>query len=367
MDFWNFCRRHVMVAVFVFIPTAAASLYFGLLASDIYVSESRFIVRAPEQSQSIGGLSTLFKNFTTAGSEDVMFVRDYLLSREVAQQLDDKMALREDFGNADMFKRFPSPWSRNSRESFYEYYDSKVKIEVDPQSSVGVLTVSGFAPERVNALNGALLNAAVARINTLNNQIRTDTLGVAQRELDRAEQRQKAAQSALAGFRIANGVVDPERQAALELQSEQELELKLVASKVRLDQVMSIAPQSPQITVLKTEINALTAAASRIRSNVTGGSKQSRAMTAQAYESLAVERDIAIKIVAAASEALVRARVELERKHLYLETVSAPTLPDDALYPKRLHGVLATFLIGLLLWGIVSMLVTGVREHRSTT
>ena len=90
-------------------------------------------------------------------------------------------------------------------------------------------------------------------------------------------------------------------------------------------------------------------------------------MTAQAYESLAVERDISIKIVAAASEALVRARVELERKHLYLETVSAPTLPDDALYPKRLHGVLATFLIGLLLWGIVSLLVTGVREHRSTT
>ena len=355
-----------MAGAFVAIPTAAAALYFGVLASDIYVSESRFIVRAPEQAQSMGGLGAIFKSFTTVGSEDVMLVRDYLLSHEVAQQLDDKMALRKDFGNADVFNRFPTPWSRNSRESFYEYYDSRVKIEVDPQSSVGVLTVSGFAPARVNALNKALLDAAATRIGTLNAQIRADTLEVAQRELHRAEQRQKAAQSALAGFRVANGVVDPERQAALELQSEQELQLKLIAAKVRLDQISTIAPQSPQIPFVKTEIEALNAAASRIRSNVTGGGRQSRTKTAQAYESLAIERDIAVKIVAAASEALVRARVEAERKHLYLETMSAPTLPDDALFPKRLRGVLATFLIGLLLWGIVGMLVTGVREHQSS-
>src|SRR5262249_16683509 len=147
--------------------------------------------------------------------------------------------------------------------------------------SVAVLTVSGFSPKSVNALNKALIDAAVVRINTLNGQIRTDTLDVAQRELDRAEQRLKSAESALATFRVANDVVDPERQAALELQSKQELELKLIAARTQLDQVLAISPQSPQVSVLKAEVDALKAASGRIQRNVTGGAHRSRSMTAQ--------------------------------------------------------------------------------------
>jgi capsular polysaccharide transport system permease protein len=348
-------------------PTIGAALHFGLLASDVYVSESRFIVRAPERAETIGGLGALFKSFTTAGSEDVMFVRDYLLSREVAQQLDDRLDLRKDFGRADVFSRFPAIWNSNTRENFYEYFDSKVKIEVDPQSSVAVLTVKGFSPDRVNALNKALLDLAAVRINALNGQIRTDTLNIAQRELDRAELRLKSSEAALAAFRVANGVVDPERQAGLELQSAQELELKLIAARARLDQISVVAPQSPQVSVLRTEIEALNAAKGNIQRGVTGGAKRSRTMAAQEFQTRSIERDIAVRIVAAANEALVRARVEVERKHLYLETVSAPTLPDDALYPRRLQSVLATLMIGLLIWGIAGMLLTGIREHRSST
>lgn len=29
-------------------PTLLSSVYYGLIASDVYVSESRFVVRAPE-------------------------------------------------------------------------------------------------------------------------------------------------------------------------------------------------------------------------------------------------------------------------------------------------------------------------------
>jgi capsular polysaccharide transport system permease protein len=363
--FRNFFRRHLLVGIFVIAPTALAAFHFAFLASDVFVSESRFIVRAQEQSPSLGGVGALFKSFTTAGSEDVMFVRDYMLSHEIAQRLDGKLGLRKAFGAADTFSRFPSPWGRDSLESFYEYYDSKVKVEVDPQSSVGVLTVSGFTPAAVSALNRALLDAATARINTLNSQMRNDTLEVAEHELQTAELRQKAAQAALATFRVDNGVVDPERQAALDLQFGQEIQLKLAAAKVQLAQVTSVAPLSPQIAMLRNEIQSLTAAANQVQENVTGPEKNSRAMTARAYESLGTERDIAIKMVAAANEALIRARVEVESKHLYLEMVSAPTLPDDALYPKRVRSVLAVFMVGLLLWGIASMLLTGVREHQS--
>jgi len=344
-------------------PTLCAAIYFGAVASDIYVSESRFVVRAAEQPAGAGGLGALFKGFSTAGSENVLFVRDYVLSREVMRDVDADLKVRAAFGKGDVFSRFPAPWHRDSYEEFVDYYQDHVRVEADPLSSVGVVTVSGFAPADVQALNAKLLAKAEARVRELNAQIRRDSLDVAERELGRAQKRMADAESKLASYRVSKGVMDPERQAGIELQGEQELNARLVAARARYSQVQSIAPQSPQLPALAAEVSALSRAVGAVRSSVTGG-RNSRAMASEEFQTLQLEREIAAKTLAAASEALVRARVETERRHLYLETVSAPSRPDDALYPKRLQSILATFLIGLVLWGIASLTLTGVREHR---
>src|SRR5688500_17026496 len=54
----------------VFLPTTCAILYFGLFASDVYVVESRFVVRSPEKT-STSGLGVLLKSagFANAGDE----------------------------------------------------------------------------------------------------------------------------------------------------------------------------------------------------------------------------------------------------------------------------------------------------------
>ena len=38
----------------VLLPTAVASVYYGLIASDTFVSESRFVVRSPQRPQLSG-------------------------------------------------------------------------------------------------------------------------------------------------------------------------------------------------------------------------------------------------------------------------------------------------------------------------
>ena len=60
---------------------------------------------------------------------------------------------------------------------------------------------------------------------------------------------------------------------------------------------------------------------------------------------------------------LQEAQNEARRKQAYVERVSQPNLPDEALEPRRLRGILATFALGLVAWGILKMLFAGVREH----
>src|SRR3546814_15825095 len=63
--------------------------------------------------------------------------------------------------------------------------------------------------------------------------------------------------------------------------------------------------------------------------------------------------------------ALQDARNEARRQVAYVERVAQPSLPDDALEPRRTRGILATLIIGIVAWGIMSMLLAGVREHRN--
>lgn len=356
-------NRQRLLAGIVVVPTLAACLYFGLVASDVYESESRFIVRSAEGPQSSVGIGALFKGFSTAGAENIMVVRDYLLSKEVVGAADADLQVRNAYRAGDLLARFPGLLDEDHAEAFYAYFLDRVRLTVDPASSVGVLTVRGFDPDAVHRLNDWMLARATERIDGLNRQIRDDALATAQRELERAQAGLADAEGAVAAYRATAQVLDPERQAGIELQSEQELSGRLVEAEVRLAQVRELAPQSPQLPALAAEVKTLRGALARMEATLTG-SADSRAATTERYQALQLQREMAAATVAAAHEAMIRARVEAERRHMYLEVVSAPSLPDGALYPKRLRNVLATFLLSLMAYGVARLLLSGIREHR---
>ena len=60
---------------------------------------------------------------------------------------------------------------------------------------------------------------------------------------------------------------------------------------------------------------------------------------------------------------LESARSEAERKQLYLERLVQPNLPDKALEPRRIRSIFMVFAVGLIAWGVVSLLVASVKEH----
>ena len=344
-------------------PVAASAVYFGVVASDVFVTESRFVVRSSEQpsAPSLGGL---LKGITPAvGSENAMVVRDYLLARESISELDRHLGLREHYRKGDGLQAFPAWFEDATLEQFYEYLPKMATLNVDSQSGVASLRVKAFSPDLAFKANEAMLVMARERIKTLNDQIRKDTLGMASTELALARQRQARAEEAIYQFRRSEGVMDPERQASLELQAEQEMRAKIASAEARLKQAQSIAPLSPMVSALQAEIASLRASVASSSGQVIGA-KASRAAGAERYTALAMEREVSARAVATAEEAVIRARIENERRHLYLEEISRPMPPDGPLEPRRARGILAVALISILVWGVASLLGLGSREHR---
>jgi capsular polysaccharide transport system permease protein len=346
--------------------TLIVALYFAFWASDVYVSESRFVVRSPERAAA-GGLGNLLLQgvgFNKA-PDDAVTVREFILSRDALQALQDRLNVKALFSNeqTDFLSRFAGLDRDNSFEALHRYFQHKVDVQADSNSSIVTLTVRAFRPKDASNINKVLLEQSEELVNRLNARGRSDMVRFAQVEVAAAEKKVAQASLALSKYRNKERVLDPEKQATAQLQQVSRLEDDLVATNTQLLQLQAVAPANPQIGGLKTRARSLQAEIARLKSGLTGG-EASLSSKAGDYQQVALEAEFAAKQLTTALASLEHARNEAQRKQFYLERIAGPSLPDSAQEPKRLRQVFATVMMALVAWGVLSMLLAGLREHR---
>ena len=349
----------------VFVPTVLATIYFGLIASDVYVSESRFVVRSPDKQMG-SGLGALLKGAGFSRAQDDSYtVHDYVLSRDALKEINDKLGVGKAFSSSqvDLFSRFGGLDFDLSFEALHRYYQKKVEMLQDSASSISTLTVRAYTAQDAVGINQKLLELSEALVNRMNERGRQDLIRSAALEVSTAEAKAKAAGLALSAYRTAKGVVDPERQATAQLQQIAKLQDELIATKTQLAQLKAFTPQNPQIPSMQLRAKTLQGEMDIETGKVTGNGR-SLSNKAADYQRLALEREFADKQLGSAMASLELARNEAQRKQVYIERIVQPSLPDLAMEPRRLRSILATFVLGLVAWGILSMLLAGVREHQ---
>lgn len=348
----------------VVIPTALAIFYFALIASDVYVSESRFVVRSPDKP-SMTGIGVLLKGagFSNAGDE-IYAADDYIQSRDALRALNRDGSVTRAYSdrNVSMVDRFnPLGWD-GSFEALFDYFRKKIRVDYDSTSAITTLSVRAYTPQDAQKFNQQLLALAEETVNRLNRRGRVDVVELAEQEVQAAQQAEQQAAIGLAQFRNASGIIDPEKQAAVQLQMVSKLQDELISSRVQLLQLRAMAPQNPQIPILQTRVAGLAREIDRQLGYVAGNSR-SLSATAVRYQRLQLDRDFAEKRLAAAMASLQDAKAEARRKQAYVEHIAEPSRPDEALEPRRLRGIFATLVLGLISWAILTMLIAGVREH----
>lgn len=360
----RFAKTDKLFLLTVVLPTVLAVMYFGFLASDVYVSESQFVVRSPDKTSTTAlGMILKSTGFSNAGDE-VYAAEDFVQSRDALKSLNENDAVRRSYhsGDVSIFDRFNPLGFSGTFEDLYRYYQQKVTVQYDSSSSIATLRVSAFNPQDAYRFNRELLGLAEGLINRLNTRGRHDVVQAAADEVQEAQMAARNAAVALAAFRNSHGVVDPEEQAKAQLDMISKLQDELIGSKVQLAQLQQMAPENPQIPILNTRIAGLENQINQQMGHV-AGNRRSLSQTAVQYERLELERQLADKRVEAAMTSFQGAEDEARRKQAYVERIEEPSLPDDADGPHRLRGILSTLIVGLFAWGILRLLIGGVREH----
>jgi capsular polysaccharide transport system permease protein len=347
------------------VPSLLVALYYALWASDVYMSESRFVVRSPERPARTALGSFLQGTGFGKTADDSFTVREYILSRDALKILDQKIGLKNAYStkDVDLFSRFAGLDFDDSFEALHRYYQDKVDVQTDANSSIVTLTVRAFSAKDAEAANRFLLEQSEQLVNRLNERGRQDLILYAQKELALAEKAAKSATLALSSYRNAQNVLDPERQATVQLQQVAKLQDELIATNAQLSQLQAFTPSNPQIPALLNRSRTLQSDIFKETARMAGGNS-SLANKAAGIQQLALEVEFANKQLGSALASLETARNEAQRQQVYLERIAQPNVPDVAQEPRRARSVIATLVFALVAWSILTMLAAGVREHQ---
>lgn len=347
-------------------PTLLAAVYYGLIASDRYVSETRFVIHTASKPASLlGGLSALLQLAGLESSQGESYaVRDYITSRDALKELQKRMDLRGIYGlvAADALSRYPSVVYGSTDEEFYRYFQTMQLAIVNTTSGLTIVRVEAFRAADAQAITQTLLTMSEELVNRLNDRIQQDGLKLALAEVGRAEDRKIATAVAITAFRNREVMLDPNKETTALIGLIGQLSAQLAQSKLLLDETRTNSPNSPQLQSQAQRVTAIERQIDEQRTKFAGDARGLPEKIA-AYERLALEDEFALRALVQATISLEAARLEARRQQLFLQRVVEPALPDYALMPQRWRMIGTVFGFNVIGGLVLFLLISGVREH----
>ena len=292
-------------------------------------------------------------------------VHDYLLSRDALQDLQKTVGYRQMVSRRgiDPFNRFGGwLWFNITFEQLYRYYNRMVGDDIDATSNISTLNVDAYTPSDAQRVNRELLHLAQKLVNQMNARANQDSVHFYQVKVRAAELKVQLAAEALAHYRNAAQVFSPAPQATLQAQLVSKLQDQELAAQIQLGQMKINAPDNPRIPLIQKGLADLRRQINSQSKAIVGGPSSLASKSVQ-YDRLKLEQTFAQNDLAAAISSLEQAQIQAQKRQLFIETIVTPNKPDEALYPRRWRNILATAVVGLLLWGVSSVIFAGIREH----
>lgn len=369
----NYIKISAMLAIAL--PTALATIYYGLIAAPQYVAEARFAVRGPDAAPSATDALSMLTGLGSTGDagtiSDSYIVSQFIESTQLVGNLQRSLDLRAVYTNdkADFIAKYRPYDFEDTIEHLTNYWNSSTWVYFEPVSSTITLTVRAFTPEEALKIARETVRESEKLVNKLSERSREDAISLAKQELSRAELRLKFARKAVQDYRDRMGQTDPTTAATARSTLIAGLEQQLATQEADIaGRTAFLNKDAPSVRVLRQSADALRSQIEQEKAKI--GSqlddlKKKGVMSASLaeFEALQTEQTFATNAYTASATAVESARMRAEQQTRYLATYVEPHLPEDSLYPARLQMVLLVLLCSALAWAIGVLIFYGIRDH----
>jgi capsular polysaccharide transport system permease protein len=343
-----------------------ASVYWLVVASDRYVSESHVIVQRTDMAAGTSvDLSSLMSGMAGGNRADQLLLRTHLRSVDMLLNLDGQLNLKTHYSQwqRDPLSRM---WSSNPDvEMFHRHFLSRVSIELDEFTGVLIIRVQGYTPELAQALNERLVSEGERFMNHMAHQLAQAQVGFLESQVKTLSARAQQSRQLLLSFQDQKGLAAPKAMAdgvqgiVNQLQAQRsELQTQRGALQAYL------VNDHPSIVMLNQQIQSIERQIAQEQSRLASPQGMPLNRTLEAFAELERQALFDQEVYQSALTSLERGRIEATRTIKKVSVLQAPSLPEYPMEPRRVYNTSAFFLIAFLLAGVVQLLREIVRDHQ---
>lgn len=339
--------------------------YYGLIASDRFETDVRFIVRQEHSAEHMALDLGAVLSGGVKSDQDAYLIRDYIVSYDMWQALDEKLHIKAHYQSSDIdiISRLKS---EPTTQEIVEYYQEHVTLDIDPVSGVAVLAVQAYEPEIAEEMVTFILARSEIFINDVSQALADEQQSFVKAELGRATERLRGIKQQMIRFQNDHALFSPTEQAGALSSLIGKLEAELAEQKTRMKELQSFAAkESMEMVAVTRRISALQAQIEQERSRVVGAEAgETLNLLAAEFENLKMELSFALDIYKATLTSLEKVRLDASRKMKHLVVITTPKAADSAEYPRRVYWTVTIGLFLFLLYGVARLIMSVVADHK---
>jgi capsular polysaccharide transport system permease protein len=356
--------------IFVVLPSVAAAIYYSMIASNQYVTETRMIVRTIGVSEKFDTSETREGRSMIGGdslTQDSYIVANYLKSPEIVRKLQSEINLRSFYAGASA-----DPLSRLAEDASFEdlfrYWKSQVDTYVDGPSGIIVFTVRAFSAESSVLITNAALQSANQMVDKISERAKTDLVARVEGDVTASLADYRLALDNLRDYQNKTGIFDPLSSAKMLSEiigklTEQKLQLAVSLSSLEA----ANASNSARARELKRSISAIDEQIAIRQNSIAGaqaGGDLQLSSSLTEFSRLETRRIVAQAIYESNVRNLDTAKSTALRRSTFMSIFSNSNLPDESVYPDRFSNWIILTIGMLSLWMTATLIWMSVEDHR---
>jgi capsular polysaccharide transport system permease protein len=296
--------------------------------------------------------------------QDSMIVEEYLKSLDMFKEVDAKFSLSEHYKSKaiDFVERLPQD---ATMEEILAMYNKHLILFYDESSGILNISFLHVDPKKAQEILEFLVDRVDYQINEFNRRKAKKQLKFVESEFEKAKAKFEEAARKVEEYQNKHLLLDPTAEATSKSGIIAELEAKLAQKELELaTKKRYLNDKNFEIVSLKNEIKEIKKSIENAKKNLTGDQKGRLNEVMFAYEQLKLQLEFATEVYKNALLQLETTKIEVAKNDKTLSIVSKPNLPDGYSYPNKPKVFITILMLTLLLYGIFTMLVSIIRDHK---
>jgi capsular polysaccharide transport system permease protein len=356
-------RRRTFVALAAVI--LGAILYWGLVASDRYVSEAAIIIERTDMAAGTAmDIGSLITGATGGQRSDQLLLRAHLRSIDMLNKIDAQLDLRGHYSDTgrDPLSRM---WGKErNQEIFHEHYLSRTSIELDEYSGVLVIKAQAYDAKMAKAIADLLVVEGERYMNELGHAMARDQVSFLEKQVAEMGAKTLRARQDLLAFQNQKGLLSPQAMAEAKQVTISRLEAQATDLKARRASLLGyLSPDAPGVVDLNLQIQATERQIAEEQALLTSPKGKTLNTTVEEFQRLELTAKFTQDVYQTALVALERGRLEAARTLKKVSVLQAPSLPQYPREPRRIYNIIVSIIAVLTLAGIIHLLAAIIRDH----